>query len=76
MASAVNKQIREELSSPASDLECSLKRLRHYEKSRRANDAMDALASRVASKLEEGNYRDAVRLACGRDKLDEHSPLL
>ena len=33
-----------------------------------------ALASRVASKLEEGNYRGAVRLACGSDTIAEHSP--
>ena len=35
---------------------------------------MDALAFRVEIKLEEGNYRSAVRLACGSDSIAEHSP--
>ena len=34
---------------------------------------MDALAYRVESKLEKGNYRGAVRLACGSDIITEHS---
>ena len=35
--------------------------------------SMDKLAARVSSKLEEGNYRGAVRLLCSEDAIAEHS---
>ena len=35
------------------------------------NDPMDMLAVRVASKLEEGDYRGAVRIACADDTIAE-----
>ena len=35
---------------------------------------MDVLASRVADKLGEGDYKGAVHLACGSDSVAEHSP--
>ena len=35
---------------------------------------MEVLASRVASKLEEDDYKGAVRLACADDTIAEHSP--
>ena len=34
---------------------------------------MDKLAARVSSKLEEGNYRGAVRLACSENTMAEHT---
>ena len=34
---------------------------------------MDKLAAKVSSKLEEGNYRGAVRLACSEDTMAEHT---
>ena len=69
MEESVNKQIMEELSNLDPDLECSCKTPRHLDKIRRVDDAMDALSSRMASKLEE-----VVRLACGNDSIAEHSP--
>ena len=41
---------------------------------RRAVDPMDSLASRVANKLEEGDYKGAVRLGSGSDSIADHSP--
>ena len=37
------------------------------------NDPMDMLAVRVARKLEEGDYRGAVRITCADDTIAEHS---
>ena len=34
---------------------------------------MEVLASRVANKLEEGDYKGAVRLACAEDTIAEPS---
>ena len=72
LASAVNNQIKEELSEP--DSESPSHRSRHEKRRRKVVDVDDALASRVASKLEEGDYKGALRLACGSDSIAEHSP--
>ena len=42
--------------------------------SKKSDDPMDVLASRVADKLGEGDYKGAVHLACGSDSVAEHSP--
>jgi hypothetical protein len=42
-------------------------------KSSKPWNSVDALAARVSSKLEEGDYKGAVRLACSRDTIAEHS---
>ena len=39
----------------------------------RALNPMNKLAGRVSSKLEEGDYRGAVRLVCSEDVIAEHS---
>ena len=61
MASAVNQQLREE-AGPASSR--SLPR-----SSGSRQDPLRSLATRVTTKLEEGDYRGAVRLACSEDSI-------
>lgn len=71
LTSAINLQIREERSVPGQGTSVYRGRLR---KSKEVSDSMDALASRVTVKIEEGDYKGAVRLACGSDSIAEHSP--
>ena len=72
LASAVNLQIKEKLSDPGP--ETSLQQGRHERRGKKADDPMVALASRVADKLKDGDYKGAVHLACGGDSIAEHSP--
>ena len=73
LATAVNRQIREELSDmgPPTSLHSQQG---HHRQGKKVDDSIDALASRVMGKLEEGDYKGAVRLACGSDCIAEHSP--
>ena len=68
MATLVNEQIFQESSTiypetPA--IVCAA--------SSRLPNQMDQLAARVSSKLEDGDYRGAIRLACSEDVLAEHT---
>ena len=69
LTTLVNKQISEDCSS----VEMS----RQHDKVRRAtakpNSFIKWLSGRVSSKLEEGNFKGAVRLACSEDTLADHS---
>ena len=65
----MNQQVKEEYSDHSPGQRGILSRRR-----RRAVDPMEALASRVANKLEEGDYKGAVRLASGSDSIADHSP--
>ena len=72
LVAAVIRQIREESNAPCPEppigpSEC-------HQRRGRKDDPMEVLASRVASKLEEGDYKGAVRLACADDTIAEHSP--
>ena len=72
LTSAVNHQIKEELSDLVP--EASVQRGLRGRWSKKSDDPMDVLASRVADKLGEGDYKGAVHLACGSDSVAEHSP--
>ena len=64
LASAVNKQLSEEADAPTVPTEtCSRKGMPPRQ------DPIRYLASRVSSKLEEGDFKGAVRLACSDDTL-------
>ena len=54
--------------------EPQIRRSGRHQRSGRKDDPMEVLASRVASKLEEGDYKGAVRFACADDTIAEHSP--
>ena len=73
LASLINKQVSEE----SNNLNDPSHNVRSYGrksgKSSKSRDVTEALAARVSSKLEEGDYRGAVRLACSRDTIAEHS---
>ena len=72
LTSAVNQQIREEM--PDVGPQTIRQHGRQARNGRAGTDSFDILASKVAGKLEEGDYRGAVRLACGSDSVAEHSP--
>ena len=65
LASVVNKQIREE--TDAAPFQPSETSCRHNIGRKPQNDQSKYLASRVSSKLEEGDFRGAVRLVCSED---------
>ena len=67
LASHVNQMIREE-ADPEASRQRSVKQRR-----RPAQDPLDTLAVRVASKLEEGDFKGAVRLASSEDSVAELS---
>ena len=71
MAATVIRQIKEESNAPCPEpqIRCSGR----HQRSGRKDDPMEVLASRVASKLEEGDYKGAVRHACADDTIAEHS---
>ena len=56
LTSEVNKQLRDEVDPTPLPSSPSRSKLRH--------DPLNSLAARVSAKLEEGNYKGAVRLAC------------
>ena len=71
LASAVNNQVREE-----SDVLSTSEKPDHHSKRNvldKSHDSLDLLSSKVASKLEEGNFKGAVRLACAVDIVADHS---
>ena len=73
LASLINKQVSEEsnnLNDPSHNVRSYGRKSGKLSKSR---DVTEALAARVRSKLEEGNYRGAVRFTCSRDTIAEHS---
>ena len=72
LARAVIRQIREESNAPCP--EPPIGRSGCHQRSGRKDDPVEVLASRVASKLEEGDYKGAVRLACVDDTIAENSP--
>ena len=61
LAAAINMQLREELDAP-------IQPPRQLSASR---DVLSSLARRVSSKLEEGDYKGAVRLSCSEDTMAE-----
>ena len=73
MASLINKQeskVSNNLNDPSHNVRSYG---RKSGKSSKSRDVTEALAARVSNKLEEGDYRGAVRLACSRDTPAEHS---
>ena len=70
LVSVVNQQLREEVDPPSTQ-QGSLIGVRPNPnvKSKHKSDPLSSLATRVASKLEEGDYRGAVRLACSDDTI-------
>ena len=64
LAAAVNKQLRNELASAPQGQPLHRN---PGSKSRSSPDALTSLAKRVSSKLEDGDYKGAVRLACSED---------
>lgn len=60
----INRQVEEE-----ADFVESLRLRRRRGTKVGPRDPLEGLASRVASKLEEGNFKGAVRLACADDTL-------
>ena len=69
LASSVSKQVSKENGDPD-----ELYSIRSYGRPPKSRKSMEALAIRVSSKLEEGDYRGAVRLACSRATITEQSP--
>ena len=67
LASRVNKQLREEVDPPLPPHRPSGPSSRSSKKG--IKDPMAYLASRVSSKLEEGDFKGAVRLACTEDTI-------
>ena len=63
LALEVNQQLREEVDDPTPPIPSS----RGCTKPRR--DPLNALATRVATKLEAGDYKGAVRLACSEESI-------
>ena len=70
LASEVNRQIREEVDPPSSNTSLCL---RQWPRSLEP-DPLKSLAARVAVKLEKGNFKGAVRLACSEDTIANMSP--
>ena len=63
LASEVNRQLREEVNDPTPPIPSS----QGCTKTR--GDSLNALATRVATKLKEGDYKGAVRLACSEESI-------
>ena len=74
LVAAVIRQIREESNAPC--LESLIAPFGCHQRRGRKDDPMEVLTSRVASKLEEGDYKVAVRLTCADDTIAEHSPAI
>ena len=72
LASAVNAQLQEEAEQP-SNLSSHSRLKRHPSPNRQADDDFRGLVKRVSSKLEDGDYRGAVRIACSDDAIAELS---
>jgi len=66
LATMVNKQLREESDPPPT-------RPRARKSRNTSQDSMESLRRRVSSKLEDGDFKGAVRLACSEDTLAESS---
>lgn len=66
LATMINKQLREEEDPPAA---------KNQPKKRQSTskDPLESLGRRVSSKLEDGDFKGAVRLACSEDSLAERS---
>ena len=67
MASAINKQLSEEADVPTITYAATMARCRVGKSP--SQDPIEYLATRVSLKLEEGDFRGAVRLACSDDSL-------
>ena len=68
LASSVNKQLREETDPPLPQRQSSQRSTM-----RSTKDPIEQLASRVSSKLEEGDFKGAVRLACSEDTIADRN---
>ena len=68
LASTVNRQLSEEVDAPPTTA-----KPRSRSRTSPGQDSISHLASRVSSKLEEGDFRGAVRLACSDDTLADRS---
>ena len=69
LATYVNKQIQNEADLPSQEGPNTRPRGQKWPNSKNI-DPLASLASRAAGKLEEGNYKGAVKLAC----IADHSP--
>ena len=65
LATAINRQLSKESDCPTTSSSCSDSRRTH----RPPLDPIKTLASRVLSKLEEGDFKGAVKLACSEDTI-------
>ena len=68
LATAINRQLSDEVDYPTTPSRSSLKKF--Y---RPPQDPFKSLASRVSLKLEEGDFKGAVRLACSEDTIADMS---
>ena len=71
LASAVNAQLQEEAEPPSNPSPHS--RFKSHPPIGQADGDFSSLAKRVSSKLEDGDYRGAVRIACSEDAIAELS---
>ena len=67
LAAAINRQLSDEVDYPPTPSRSSLKNFH------RPQDPIKSLASRVSLKLEEGDFKGAVRLACSEDTIADMS---
>ena len=66
---SLSKWINQRLSDEEEDTASTT--MRSHATKKRITDPLQSLASRVSAKLEEGNFRGAVRLACSEDSIAE-----
>ena len=71
LASTVNTQLQEEAEPPSNISPYS--RFKRRQSNGQADGDLCGLAKRVSSKLEDGDYRGAVRIACSEDTVVELS---
>ena len=65
LATLVNGQLKEEKDPPTTTINSS----RRGKRRGKAKDPMESLGHRVSEKLEEGDFKGAVRLACSEDSM-------
>ena len=73
LVSLINKQVSEEGNNFDGPLHNAWRQGNKSDKSSKSWNSLEVLAARVSSKLEEGDYKGAVRLACSKDRIADHS---